>query len=249
VRLRKPSAHGVVLPTRKPSSGRRDRLWLEQVDWEYLGHVCSSSVSGPAVQPLTTADGRKRTDCISVAKRAEADIHLDAGVVSLRPETHLGPTGREALGTVGCPSAAFSRTVDLVPLSAFGGGVAGLPTDDIVLSAMAFDAYGTATSDDLGKTFGDGATIYGNGQSTISALLKGPEIPGPSSPTRNRPWMTRRLLSVFRHRLPNLFFHCIQVEGCALLHGRIIDGGHGELRHFLLHKHEAPELVHEPAHV
>ena len=50
------------------------------------------------------------------------------------------------------------------------------------------------------------------------------------------------------HSRRDLGLHGIEIEGCALLHGRILDGGHGELRHFLLHKHEAPELVDEPIH-
>src|SRR5580704_17305598 len=73
--------------------------------------------------------------------------------------------------------------------------------------------------------------------------------PGPSLPTRNMLWMTRWLLSVFRHRCGDLFFHSVEVERRALLHGRIVDGAHGELCHYLLDKHEAPELVHEPVHI
>jgi len=60
---------------------------------------------------------------------------------------------------------------------------------------------------------------------------------------RNGPSTTKeRLLPVFLHRLRNLRFHCIEVEARTLLHGRIVDGCHGEFCHFLLNKDEAPEL-------
>jgi porin len=61
-------------------------------------------------------------------------------------------------------------TLALVPLSAFGGGVIGLPTTDITLSAIALDPNGTPTSDDLGKAFSDGVTLVGTGQVTIRPL-------------------------------------------------------------------------------
>src|SRR5271170_8031952 len=69
---------------------------------------------------------------------------------------------------------------------------------------------------------------------------------GPCEPPAR---LTLCLLSVFCHRCRDLLFHGIEVEGCALLHGWIIDSGHDELCHFLLHKHEAPELVREPVHI
>ena len=44
----------------------------------------------------------------------------------------------------------------LVPLSAFGGGVIYLPTENIALSAMVIDPSGTPTDDNLGDAFSDG---------------------------------------------------------------------------------------------
>ena len=61
----------------------------------------------------------------------------------------------------------FPMTLEQVPLSAFGGGVIFLPTDDIVLSALALDADGTATSNDLNNAFDNGATVLGSGQLTV----------------------------------------------------------------------------------
>ncbi|MBV8211363.1 MAG: carbohydrate porin [Burkholderiaceae bacterium] len=58
-------------------------------------------------------------------------------------------------------------TLQQVPLSAFGGGVIGLPTEDIILSVVALDPSGTPTSNDLGNAFKDGAMAVGSGQVTI----------------------------------------------------------------------------------
>ena len=41
----------------------------------------------------------------------------------------------------------------------------------------------------------------------------------------------------------DLLFHRIQVKGSRVLHRRVIDGRHRELRDFLLHEHEPPELA------
>jgi hypothetical protein len=40
-----------------------------------------------------------------------------------------------------------------------------------------------------------------------------------------------------------MLFHRIEVEACALLHRRVVDGGLGKFCHLLLHEREAPELV------
>ena len=61
----------------------------------------------------------------------------------------------------------FPMTALQVPLSAFGGGVIVLPSEDISLSVMALDATGTPTSNDLGNAFKNGATVYGGGKVTI----------------------------------------------------------------------------------
>jgi porin len=64
-------------------------------------------------------------------------------------------------------SFVFPMTLVQVPLSAFGGGVIFLPTDDIVLSALALDADGTPTSNDLNNAFDNGAMVLGSGQLTV----------------------------------------------------------------------------------
>ena len=61
----------------------------------------------------------------------------------------------------------FPMTALQVPLSAFGGGVIGLPSQDINLSVMALDATGTPTSNDLGNAFSNGTTVFGGGKVTI----------------------------------------------------------------------------------
>ena len=49
-------------------------------------------------------------------------------------------------------------THEQVPISAFGGGLIGLPTEDITLSALALDPNGTPTSNDLGHAFKNGVS-------------------------------------------------------------------------------------------
>ena len=67
----------------------------------------------------------------------------------------------------------FPMTLEQVPLSAYGGGVIGLPTKDIALSLIALDPNGTATSDSWSKAFNNGVLVMGGGQLTIrpSGLL------------------------------------------------------------------------------
>ena len=47
----------------------------------------------------------------------------------------------------------------LAPMSAYGGGVLWLPTPDINLMALAIDASGTPTNNDIGDAFDDGVTL------------------------------------------------------------------------------------------
>ncbi|MDB4433494.1 carbohydrate porin [bacterium] len=54
---------------------------------------------------------------------------------------------------------AFPMALDLVPISAFGGGIIVLPWEGAVLSAMALDPSGTPADDDVGDAFDDGATV------------------------------------------------------------------------------------------
>ena len=48
---------------------------------------------------------------------------------------------------------------------------------------------------------------------------------------------------LFLHRFLNLCFHSVEVEARPPLHGRILEGGLGQLPDLLLDEHEAPELV------
>jgi porin len=61
----------------------------------------------------------------------------------------------------------FPMAGALVPISAYGGGVVGIPWEDLVLTASAIDPDGTPTNDDLGDAFENGVTMLGGGVLTI----------------------------------------------------------------------------------
>lgn len=64
-------------------------------------------------------------------------------------------------------------TMDLVPLSAYGGGLVVLPTENLLLTALAADPNGTPTHNDITAAFDDGALVLVTGKLTIEpfALL------------------------------------------------------------------------------
>ncbi len=62
---------------------------------------------------------------------------------------------------------AFPMTLVQAPFSAFGGGVIALPTEDITLSVLALGADGTATNNNVGDAFSNGAFVMGSGAVTI----------------------------------------------------------------------------------
>jgi porin len=64
-------------------------------------------------------------------------------------------------------AVAFPLALDLVPISAYGGGVIGLPWEGVILSAMALDASGTPTKDDISEAFDNGTTVVASAQVTI----------------------------------------------------------------------------------
>ncbi len=67
--------------------------------------------------------------------------------------------------------AFFSpMTLEQVPLSAFGGGVTVLATQDTNLSIQALDPSGTPTSNDLDHAFEHGMMVTGSGEVTIRLL-------------------------------------------------------------------------------
>lgn len=61
----------------------------------------------------------------------------------------------------------FPMTLAQVPLSAYGGGLIALPTENITLSVLALDPNGTATSNSLDNVFDNGAFVLGSGQLII----------------------------------------------------------------------------------
>src|SRR4029453_3246346 len=115
-----------------------------------------------------------------------------------------------------------------------------------------------------GTNFGPALSVVARTKSTI-ACLAGPSFhegsgsvcacawPQTSRAARSTiPWIVRCRIGSNTFRL--LLAHCgpgcldlrldgIEVEARALLHRRELDGGHGELHHLLLDKHEAPEFV------
>jgi porin len=61
----------------------------------------------------------------------------------------------------------FPMALDLVPLSAFGGGIITIPWENVLLSALLLDPSGTPTDNDLSAAFSDGFTVVAGGKVTI----------------------------------------------------------------------------------
>ncbi len=53
----------------------------------------------------------------------------------------------------------FSLATSMMPISAYGGGILLLPTENITIAAMALDASGKPTENNVDKAFDDGATV------------------------------------------------------------------------------------------
>jgi porin len=60
----------------------------------------------------------------------------------------------------------FPLTLELLPLSTFGGGVLALPRDDILLSGLAIGPNGAPISNDVSQAF-NGVMIVGSGKLTV----------------------------------------------------------------------------------
>jgi porin len=61
----------------------------------------------------------------------------------------------------------FPMTLEQVPISAYGGGIIGLPTKNITLSLIALDPNGKPTSNSFDNAFNNGAMVVGSAQLTI----------------------------------------------------------------------------------
>jgi porin len=61
----------------------------------------------------------------------------------------------------------FPLTSAFVPISAFGGGVIALPTEDINISLLALGSNGTPTNNNVGDAFSKGTMVVGSGALTI----------------------------------------------------------------------------------
>ena len=62
---------------------------------------------------------------------------------------------------------AFPMAADLIVISGYGGGVVALPWEGVILTAMALDASGTPTNNDISDAFDDGAMVIASGQVAI----------------------------------------------------------------------------------
>jgi porin len=81
----------------------------------------------------------------------------------------------------------FPMTLEQVPISAYGGGLIGLPTHDIVLSLVTLDPNGTPTSNSFNNVFNSGVIIVGSGQLTLKTFgLVGHQNVGFSWSNKNR---------------------------------------------------------------
>src|SRR5262245_18640533 len=58
--------------------------------------------------------------------------------------------------------------MDLVPISAFGGGIILLPFENVLMSVLVLDPSGTPTDNDLSDAFEDGIALVGGGKVTIN---------------------------------------------------------------------------------
>src|SRR5262245_13712683 len=58
--------------------------------------------------------------------------------------------------------------MDLVPISAFGGGIIVLPFENVLMSVLVLDPSGTPTNNDLSEAFEDGIALVGGGKVTIN---------------------------------------------------------------------------------
>jgi len=57
--------------------------------------------------------------------------------------------------------------MDLVPISAFGGGVIAIPWENVLLSVLVLDPSGTPTNNDVSEAFQDGIALVAGGKVTI----------------------------------------------------------------------------------
>ncbi len=57
--------------------------------------------------------------------------------------------------------------MDLVPISAYGGGVIVIPWENVLMSALLLDPSGTPTNNDISEAFQDGFAVVAGGKATI----------------------------------------------------------------------------------
>ncbi len=62
----------------------------------------------------------------------------------------------------------FPMAAALVPISAYGGGLIGIPWEHVILTALALDPDGTPTSDEFHDVFRNGVTVLGGAHVDIS---------------------------------------------------------------------------------
>ncbi len=100
----------------------------------------------------------------------------------------------------------FPMTLEQVPLSAYGGGLIGLPTENLVLSVIALDPNGTATSNSFNDVFDSGAMVVGSGQLTFKPFgLLGHQDVGFSWSNKERYSLEQDPANLLRLLLQNQF--------------------------------------------
>ncbi|MGH7301718.1 MAG: carbohydrate porin [Candidatus Rokuibacteriota bacterium] len=94
----------------------------------------------------------------------------------------------------------------LVPLSAYGGGLIGIPWENVLLSAMLLDPSGTPTNNDISEAFDDGFLVLAGGKVTIKPFgLVGHQQLGGMWSDKKRLTLSQDPSNVGRHLLTEQF--------------------------------------------
>jgi len=100
----------------------------------------------------------------------------------------------------------FPMAMDLVPISAYGGGVILIPWENVLASVLVLDPSGTPTNNDLSEAFEDGVALVGGGKVTIKPFgLVGHQQVGGMWSNKNRLDLSQDPSNVGRMLLTNQF--------------------------------------------
>jgi porin len=100
----------------------------------------------------------------------------------------------------------FNMTADLVPFSAYGGGIVLLPWEGALVTAMVIDPDGTATDNSLSNVFDDGVLVGAEGRVTIKPFgLVGHQLVGFSWSNKTRASLDQDPSNIARGLLESRF--------------------------------------------